>query len=97
MSTQAQARRQETEWLLVSERNRCPICGASESCHRDLEGAFVCCTRRTSDWLLTNGAWLHRVESIEGAERDVTGAEVVAMPTRAELHVPRSPMSASTQ
>lgn len=66
MSNRENARDQETEWLLVSERNRCPICSASESCHRDLEGAFACCARRTSDWPLTSGAWLHRVESVEG-------------------------------
>src|SRR4051794_28133912 len=69
MSSVGRAWRQEAEWQPVSERNRCPICDAAQGCHRDLEGAFVCCARRPSDWPLTNGEWLPRVDTAEGTSR----------------------------
>jgi hypothetical protein len=93
MSYAARSQSQEAEWKLVSEKHPCPICKAADGCHRDLEGAFACCARHPSDWPLTSGAWLHRVEL---AERSVTGARVVALATRAELTPGRSPISGST-
>ena len=87
MSYVARSQSQEAEWKLVSEKHPCPICNSSESCHRDLEGTFACCARRPSDWPLTSGAWLHRVEA-----RD---ENLVA--ARAELFAARSPLSGSTR
>ena len=52
----------EYEWTQVSERRPCPLCEATTGCQRAADGQFVCCARRPSDWRLTNGAWLHRVE-----------------------------------
>lgn len=50
----------ETEWRAVSATNPCPICGASEGpCSGNFDESFVSCSSCPSDWLLTNGAWLH--------------------------------------
>lgn len=87
MSYVARSQSQDAEWKLVSEGHPCPICNAADGCHRDLEGAFACCARLPSDWPLTTGAWLHRVE------RAVSRARVVVL---AELHHGGSPVLGST-
>ena len=92
MSYVARSQSQEAEWKLVSEKHPCPICNSADACHRDLEEAFVCCARRPSDWPLTSGAWLHRVERVE---HRITGAHVGVLASRAENHNGRSPMSGS--
>lgn len=52
----------ETDWRAVSEKNPCPICGSPQGlCSGNLEESFVCCALCPSDWLLTNGAWLHPI------------------------------------
>lgn len=93
MSYAARSQSQEAEWKLVSEKHPCPICKAADNCHRDLEGAFACCARQPSDWPLTSGAWLHRIER---SEHRVAGIHVAVIATRAELHHRRSPLSGST-
>lgn len=93
MSYAARSQSHEAEWKLVSDRHPCPICRAADGCHRDLEGSFACCARRPSDWPLTSGAWLHRVER---AEHGVVGAHVAAFASLSEAHHGRSPMSGST-
>lgn len=95
MSNLGRARRQDAEWQVVSERNRCLICGATQGCHRDLEGEFACCSRRPSDWPLTSGEWLHRVESIDLADGSVATTEVVVAVARA--FAPPSPLPSSAQ
>lgn len=60
----------ECEWILVSERHPCPMCGAIDGCLRASDAAFACCAHRPSDWRLTNGSWLHRLACL--------GAEVLA-------------------
>jgi len=99
MSYAVRSQSQDAEWKLVSEKNPCPICKSADGCHRDLEGAFACCARRPSDWPLTSGAWLHRVERIEHhvASAHVAGARVGVLAARAEHHVARSPFSGSTR
>jgi hypothetical protein len=94
MSYAARSQSQEAEWKLVSEKHPCPICKAADSCHRDLEGAFACCARHPSDWPLTSGAWLHRIER---NERSSVVAHVAALATRSELNGARSPFTGSTQ
>lgn len=94
MSYAVRSQSQDAEWKLVSKKNPCPICESAEGCHRDMEGAFACCTRRPSDWPLTSGEWLHRVERIE---HRVTSAHVAVLAARAEHHVARSPFSGSTR
>ena len=50
------------EWFVVSEKNPCPICGASTGpCSSNEDELFVTCAHCPSDWLLTTGAWLHRI------------------------------------
>ena len=93
MSYVARSLSHEEEWKLVSENHPCPICESAEGCHRDLEGAFVCCDRRPSDWPLTSGAWLHRVERVE---HHVASVHVAVLSGRADNHNGRSPMRGST-
>lgn len=92
MSYAARSQSQEAEWNLVSETHPCSICNAAEGCHRDLEGAFVCCARHPSDWPLTSGAWLHRVERAEHGG----GSTIASFASRPELHHGRIPMFGST-
>lgn len=93
----------EAEWKLVSEKHPCPICESAEGCHRDLEGAFACCGRRPSDWPLTTGAWLHRIQSAnenesesEPAEDLVASVQVTTLAGLAENHNGMAPMGDST-
>ena len=51
----------DTEWEHVTEQEPCPVCGRDSGCQSHTQGAFVCCVRCPSEWLLTNGGWLHRV------------------------------------
>ncbi len=55
----------ECEWILVSERHPCPMCNSTEGCSRASDAEFASCVRRPSDWLLTNGSWLHRIVDLE--------------------------------
>jgi hypothetical protein len=60
MNCVARSRSTEGEWCVVSERNPCAICGSIEApCSGNIELSFVVCARQPSDWLLTNGSWLH--------------------------------------
>ena len=54
----------EVEWDHVTQRNPCPVCGSGSGCHRHAIAAFVSCSRCPSEWPLTNGAWLHRVDAV---------------------------------
>jgi hypothetical protein len=50
------------EWTSVSSKRPCPVCGSSSSCLVQA-GSFACCSKHQSEWPLTTGAWLHRIES----------------------------------
>jgi hypothetical protein len=52
----------DLEWINVSVRRRCPICGGVAGCKTHAEGSFAACGKEPSDWPMTSGAWLHRVE-----------------------------------
>jgi hypothetical protein len=52
----------DIEWITVSGRRPCPVCGGSLQCQVQAEGAFAACNIRPSDWPMTSGAWLHRIE-----------------------------------
>lgn len=52
----------DIEWITVSGRRPCPVCGGSLQCQVQADGAFAACNTRPSDWPMTSGAWLHRVE-----------------------------------
>src|SRR5690606_24927518 len=51
----------DIEWITVSARRVCPICGGSLTCQIQSGGAFAACSKNPSDWPMTSGAWLHRV------------------------------------
>lgn len=53
----------DTDWRLVSQERPCPVCGAEDACSIHTEDAFACCAREPSEWKLTNGAWLHRLQA----------------------------------
>ncbi len=63
------------DWTAVSERDPCPICGEGAECRRHATDAFVFCMRSPSEWPLTNGAWLHRVDSSGAVAAMVGGAD----------------------
>jgi hypothetical protein len=50
------------DWIQVSSAAPCPICGSGQRCRIHADEAFACCTTQPSDWRLSNGGWLHRVE-----------------------------------
>jgi len=49
------------EWSFVSGKQPCHICGGHEGCRRGFEGQFASCVRVSSDWPLTTGGWVHRM------------------------------------
>jgi hypothetical protein len=57
----------DIEWLPVSASRPCKVCGAQQGCRTREE--FACCTHRVSDWPLTNGCWLHRLDSSREVDR----------------------------
>ncbi|MEO7327920.1 MAG: hypothetical protein ABI193_05045 [Minicystis sp.] len=52
----------EVEWTLVSGKSPCSICGGAHGCRRGFDGEFACCKQVSSEWPLTSGGWVHRVE-----------------------------------
>lgn len=53
----------EADWTAVCAKRPCPVCGSIEgSCRGHVEESFVCCAHRPSEWPMTNGAWLHRLQ-----------------------------------
>ena len=52
----------DLEWINVSVWRRCPICGGAAGCKTHAEGSFAACGKQPSDWPLTSGDWLHRLE-----------------------------------
>ena len=54
----------DSEWRLVSQERPCPVCGAEDTCGVHTVDTFACCARAPSEWKLTNGSWLHRLEAV---------------------------------
>lgn len=54
------------DWNRVSGVTPCPICGGRAECHTHADEDFVCCLREPSDWRLSNGGWLHRLQPSRG-------------------------------
>lgn len=50
------------DWNRVTGSAPCPVCGGDVDCRTHSEEAFVCCVQRPSDWRLSNGGWLHRLD-----------------------------------
>lgn len=57
----ASVRPVEFDWTFVSFKHPCTICGSNDGCRRG-EEEFACCVRIGSQWPLTAGGWVHRVE-----------------------------------
>src|SRR5689334_1441342 len=53
----------DTDWRLVSQERPCPVCGSEDACSVHTKDDFACCAREPSQWKLTTGAWLHRVQA----------------------------------
>jgi hypothetical protein len=53
----------DTDWRLVSQERPCPVCGSQDACSVHTKDDFACCAREPSQWKLTTGAWLHRVQA----------------------------------
>ncbi len=61
----------DSDWRLVSQERPCPVCGSEDACSIHTHDAFACCAREPSDWKLTNGSCLHKLQaqaSVELAE-----------------------------
>jgi hypothetical protein len=71
----------EADWESVSRECPCPICGACRGCSTHSQ-VFVSCERISSQWPLTTGAWLHRLETAPAASTAAAseGAEHVTEP-----------------
>jgi len=64
----------DSDWRMVSQERPCPVCGADDACSIHTADPFACCAREPSNWKLTNGSWLHRLQLPEAvAKLDVTG------------------------
>lgn len=53
----------DSDWRLVSQARPCPVCGAEDTCGVHTVDDFACCARAPSEWKLTNGSWLHRLQA----------------------------------
>jgi len=53
----------DVDWTPVSHQHPCAICGSHDRCRRGFADEFACCVRMVSDWPLTTGGWVHRVDS----------------------------------
>lgn len=56
------------DWNGVSGVTPCPVCGGLAECRTHADEAFVCCLREPSDWRLSNGGWLHRLQPLGGVD-----------------------------
>lgn len=50
------------DWNRVSGATPCTICGGRGDCRTHVDEAFAWCVEQPSDWCLTDGGWLHRIE-----------------------------------
>lgn len=73
------------EWRIVSGLRPCPVCGGSEHCRTHTEDSFACCVQQPSDWRLSNGGWLHQVETtsirLRAVDRRLSGPVPVGVPS----------------
>jgi hypothetical protein len=53
----------DSDWRLVSQARPCPVCGAEDTCGVHTVDDFASCARAPSEWKLTNGSWLHRLQA----------------------------------
>lgn len=51
----------EADWESVTLQRPCPVCSSTQGCSTHSR-SFVSCERTPSQWPMTTGTWLHRVE-----------------------------------
>ncbi len=57
----------DIDWRAVSLHKPCPVCGGPSGCTYHGQAPFVGCANKPSDWPLTSGSWLHRLEPLRRA------------------------------
>jgi hypothetical protein len=62
----------EVEWTKVSPKHPCIVCAGHAGCLRGVDDEFACCSHVPSEWPLSAGGWVHRVER-EAATEEVIG------------------------
>jgi hypothetical protein len=75
----------DTDWRLVSHERPCPVCGSQDACSIHTKDAFACCAREPSEWKLTTGAWLHRVQSLSASAMAKVPAALSQLDTLGQL------------
>lgn len=84
----------EMEWRVVSEIRPCPVCGGESDCKTRVLEDFASCTRKPSDWPLTNGAWLHRLNAGEAsADSAMTPNRTTITRVRSDIAMDRLALS----
>jgi hypothetical protein len=63
-------------WVEVSVAQPCRICGAVRECLMRASGEFADCHQVTSDWPMTDGGWLHRLDTMTVLDRSELVATV---------------------
>jgi len=53
----------DSDWRSVSQEHPCPVCGKGDGCCIHTDDDFASCAREPSEWKLTNGSWLHRLQA----------------------------------
>lgn len=79
------------DWNGVSGVTPCPVCGGRAECRTHADEDFVCCLREPSDWRLSNGGWLHRIQPAAAA-----GAGLLAVQDPPRARVSASSAGASS-
>jgi hypothetical protein len=54
----------DVQWMNVSAGSPCPVCGAGAGCRVHSDFGFASCNNKPSEWPLTTGAWLHRIDTL---------------------------------
>lgn len=71
-------------WVRVTKKQKCPICEKPDWCVLSDDGAVACCMRVTSEKVLRNGGWLHRLGvAPQGIEPTVARRRAPAITTPA--------------
>jgi hypothetical protein len=67
------------DWRAVSPKRPCPICGSSSACQVHGEQSFASCANHQSEWPLTTGAWLHKLQPVPSLEVVAEAAAVLSV------------------
>jgi hypothetical protein len=66
----------------VSAGSPCRVCGGSAGCRVHSDFGFASCNNTPSEWPLTTGAWLHRIDTLASSSATTRDdVAVLASPT----------------